>query len=162
MHREHDQPPVRWPWTAVLLVGAVIGALEAVGIIGVAWIADPTVTEPIVTEHDWWPPDSALLILVALFAVPAGFVVGMGVAGGVHALSRVIDDTLGLTAAGLTAGLLTASVGFFAGLPIASIVEAPSFTMPFVTVAAGLAGLFFSVLALGIATSETPAPHGST
>ncbi|OII10312.1 hypothetical protein [Curtobacterium sp. MCBA15_008] len=114
------------------------------------------------TERDWWPPDSALLILVALFAVPAGFVVGMSVAGRVHALSRVIDDALGLTAAGLTAGLLTASVGFLAGLPIASIVEAPSFTMPFVTAAAGLAGLFSSVLALGIATPETPAPHGST
>ncbi|WFR65834.1 hypothetical protein P9139_11765 [Curtobacterium flaccumfaciens] len=52
MRRAFDRPPQRWPWAVVLILGGAIGALEAFGIVGLAWVADPTVTEPIVTQHD--------------------------------------------------------------------------------------------------------------
>ena len=148
MHREFDNPPRRWPWTVVMLAGGVVGALEAFGIIGVTWVSDPTVDQPIVTEHDWWPPDSALLVLVACFAIPAGLLVGGAVAAGVHALASVLDDTLGLAGAVVIAGLLTAAVGFAAGLPIATLIEAPPIALPFATTAAGASGALLSAAAL--------------
>ncbi len=148
MHREFDHAPRRWPWTVVMIVGGIVGALEAFGIIGVTWISDPTVDQPIVTEHDWWPPDSALLVLVAFFAIPAGLLIGGAVAAGVHALAMALDDTLGLVSAVVIAGLLTAAVGFAAGLPIATLVEAPPVTLPLATTAAGAAGALLSGAAL--------------
>jgi hypothetical protein len=78
----------------------------------------------------------------------------MGAPRAVHALSRVIDDTWESPPLGSGAGVLTAALGFVAGLPITSVAEAASFRMPFVTVAAGLAGWSFAVLALGVAASE--------
>ncbi|GAA3339130.1 hypothetical protein GCM10017714_13370 [Curtobacterium pusillum] len=148
MHREFDQPPRRWPWAVVMLAGGIIGALEAFGIVGVTWVSDPTVDQPIVTEHDWWPPDSALLVLVAIFAIPAGLLVGGAVAAGVHALTMALDDMLGLAGAVVVAGMLTAAVGFAAGLPIATLIEAPPVLLPFAATAAGISGALLSAAAL--------------
>ncbi|WP_439691103.1 hypothetical protein ACRQ4B_09040 [Curtobacterium sp. SP.BCo] len=156
MHREFDRPPRRWPWAVVMVAGGIVGALEAVGIIGVTWVSDPTVDQPIVTQTDWWPPDSALLGLVACIAIPIGLFLGALVAAGVHALGMLLDDTLGLVPAVGIVGLLTAAVGFAAGLPIAMLVEAPPIALPFATTAAGVSGAVMSVAALR-SLERTPA-----
>ncbi len=103
-HRRH------WPWPVVLLAGALIGAAEPFGIIGEAWIADPTVDEPIVTPTDWWPPDSSFLGLLAVLGVPLGAVLGVLVAATLFALARVVDDALGVLPAAVVCGVLAAGV----------------------------------------------------
>lgn len=87
-------------------------------------------------------------MLVALFAIPAGLVIGGAAAAGVHAIGRVVDDTLSLLPAVVITGMLTAGVGFAAGLPIATIAAAPPVVMPFATTAAGVAGACLSGVAL--------------
>ncbi|MFL0389965.1 hypothetical protein [Curtobacterium sp. 179-B 9B NHS] len=142
-HRRH------WPWPVVLLAGALIGAAEPFGIIGEAWIADPTVDEPIVTPTDWWPPDSSFLGLLAVLGVPVGAVLGVLVAATLFALARVVDDALGVLPAALVCGVLAAGVAGFLGLPLAAVVQPPPVTMPLVLTAAGLAGFLLTAGALG-------------
>lgn len=87
-------------------------------------------------------------MVIALFAIPAGLVIGGAAAAGVYAIGRVVDETLGLIPAMAITGMLTAAVGFAAGLPIATIAEAPPVVMPFATTAAGVAGACLSGVAL--------------
>jgi len=138
-----------WPWPYVLLAGAVVGAAEPLGIVGEAWIADPTVTEPIVTPTDWWPPDSAVLGGLALIGVPVGAVLGVLVAAVLHVLARVVDEALGIVPAVLLSGVLAGGVGWFLGLPLAAVVDPPPVTMPLVLTVAGLAGALLTAAALG-------------
>lgn len=87
-------------------------------------------------------------MLVALFAIPAALVIGGAAAAGEHAIGRVVDDTLGLLPTAVTTVLLTAAVGFAAGLPIATIAAATPVVLPFATTAAGVAGACLSGVAL--------------
>lgn len=138
-----------WPWPVVLLAGALIGAAEPLGIIGEAWIADPTIDEPIVTSTDWWPPDSSFLGLLAVLGVPAGALLGILVAATLFALARVVDEALGVLPAAAVCGLLAAGVAGFLGLPLAAVVQPPPVTMPLVLTAAGVAGFLLTAAALG-------------
>ena len=152
------EPRRTWPWPVVLLAGAVIGAAEPFGIIGEAWITDPTVTEPIVTPTDWWPPDSALLVVLAMVGIPVGVGFGVLVAAVLNALARAVDEAFGLFPAAILSGLLAACIGWFLGLPLAAVVGPPPVTMPLVLTFAGLAGVVLSAAALrlGRATRDRP------
>lgn len=142
-HRRH------WPWPVVLLAGALIGAAEPFGIIGEAWITDPSVDEPIVTLNDWWPPDSSVLGLLAVLGVPAGALLGILVAATLFALARVVNEALGILPAAAVCGLLAAGAAGFLGLPLAAVVQPPPVTMPLVLTAAGVAGFVLTAAALG-------------
>uniref|UniRef100_A0A942T0H6 Uncharacterized protein n=1 Tax=Neobacillus citreus TaxID=2833578 RepID=A0A942T0H6_9BACI len=148
MHREFDTPPRRWPLGIVAVIGALLGGLEVFGIVGIAWVSDPDVTQPIVTEHDWWPPDSALLGAVAFVGIPAAMAIGCLVAAGLHALGSLVDDTLGTVAAVLITAGLSALVGFLGGFPVAHVIQAPVIALPFAVTAAGVLGAVTALAAL--------------
>jgi len=140
-------------WSAMPLVGGVLGGLACLGVVAAAALADADLFRPVGTPTDPWPSDAEWLAGVLLFATPFGVLIGAAVSTMGYAVAIRVSRGFGYWWGSAAGGIIIGAVALLGGAALSVVTRPPAFTPLVVAILIAAGALLWTRFALRMAAA---------